>query len=166
MIDNLVGDVQLLWKAECLIGKIWVNVMARRLGLFAFAGLLAVLGLGMANMAGFLGLQTYWGPVWAATAVAIADFALAGIVIALGRSAAPGPEMELAVEVRNMAIASLEADTAEARVTLESLGNEIRQTRDTLAGFARHPFESAAEKLLIPAVLSIIRGLSSKKGNS
>ena len=33
MIDNLVRDLQVLWKADALIGKIWLNVMARRFGL-------------------------------------------------------------------------------------------------------------------------------------
>lgn len=56
MIDNLVRDLQVLWKADALIGKIWLNVMARRFGLFAFAGLIAVFGLGMANVAGFYAL--------------------------------------------------------------------------------------------------------------
>jgi hypothetical protein len=62
MIDNLVRDLQVLWKADALIGKIWLNVMARRFGLFAFAGLIAVFGLGMANVAGFYALQPSWSP--------------------------------------------------------------------------------------------------------
>jgi hypothetical protein len=63
MIDNIVRDLQVVAKADSLIGKIWLNVVARRFGLFAFAGLVAVFGLGMANVAGFYGLQQYWGPV-------------------------------------------------------------------------------------------------------
>ena len=66
MIDNIVRDLQVLGKADSLIGKIWLNVMARRFGLFALAGLVAVFGLGMANVAGFYALQQSWGPVWAA----------------------------------------------------------------------------------------------------
>ncbi len=53
MIDSLARDLQVLVKADSLIGKIWLNVMARRFGLFALAGLVAVFGLGMANLAGF-----------------------------------------------------------------------------------------------------------------
>ena len=77
MIDHLLRDLQVLRKADILIGKIWLNVLARRLGLFGFAGLIGLFGLGMANVAGYNTLQSSIGIVWAATVVAIADFAIA-----------------------------------------------------------------------------------------
>lgn len=163
MIDNLVRDLQVLWKADSLIGKIWLNVMARRFGLFAFAGLIAVFGLGMANVAGFYGLQTAWGPVWAAAIVAAADFIMAIFIMMLARNAHPGPEIELALDVRKMAIASIQADARDLKLTIDALGQEIRHTRDSIAGFVHHPLDAATEKLLIPAVLAVIRGLRSKK---
>jgi hypothetical protein len=63
MIDHLLGDLQALRKADVLIGKIWLNVLVRRLGLFAFAGLIGVFGLGMANIAGYKALQQSIGAV-------------------------------------------------------------------------------------------------------
>jgi hypothetical protein len=133
MIDNLVRDLQVLWKADALIGKIWLNVMARRFGLFAFAGLIAVFGLGMANVAGFYALQPSWSPVWAATFVAAADVVLAAFIVLLGRNAQPGPEIELALDVRRIAIESLETDTRDLKITVDGLGQEIRQAKDTIA---------------------------------
>jgi hypothetical protein len=62
MIDNLVRDLQVLRKADFLIGRIWLGVPARRMSLFAFAALIAVFGLGMADVAAFYALQ---GPVGA-----------------------------------------------------------------------------------------------------
>jgi len=53
MIDNLVRDLQVLRKADFLIGRIWLGVPARRMSLFAFAALIAVFGLGMADVAAF-----------------------------------------------------------------------------------------------------------------
>jgi len=53
MIDNLMRDLQVLWKAHSLIGRIWLNVLARRPPLSVFVVLIAVFGLGMANVAGF-----------------------------------------------------------------------------------------------------------------
>jgi hypothetical protein len=38
MIDHLVRDLQVLRKADLLIGKIWLGVFARRLGLSILAG--------------------------------------------------------------------------------------------------------------------------------
>ena len=163
MIDNIVRDLQVLSKADSLIGRIWLNVMARRFGLFALAGLVAVFGLGMANVAGFYGLQQSWGPVWAAAIVAVADLIIALIIVLLGRSIRPGPEIELAFDVRKMAVEAIQADARDIKNTVDSLGQQIRQTKDTIAGFVHRPLDTTAEHLLVPAVLSIVRGLRSKK---
>jgi hypothetical protein len=125
-----------------------------------------VFGLGMANVAGFYGLQQSWGPVWAAAIVATADLILAVIIVLAGRSVQPGPEIELAFDVRKMAMDAIQADAHGLKDTVGSLGQQIRQTRDTIAGFAQHPLSSATEQLLVPAVLSILRGLRAKKDHA
>ena len=163
MIDNIVRDLQVLGKADSLIGRIWLNVLARRFGLFALAGLVAVFGLGMANVAGFYGLQQSLGPVWAAAIVAVADLIIALIIVLLGRSIRPGPEIELAFDVRKMAVEAIQADSRDIKHAVDSLGQQIRQTKETVAGFAQRPLNTAAEQLLVPAVLSIVRSLRSKK---
>ena len=163
MIDDLVRDLHLLQKADSLIGKIWLKVMARRFGLFIFAGLIAVFGLGMTNVAGFYALQVSVGPIWAAVIVAIADFVLATIVMLLARNSAPGPEIELALDVRKMAIDAIQEDARDLKVTIDALGQEIRDAKDAIAGFVHNPLDAATHKLLIPAAISIIRGLRSKK---
>ncbi|MGB8433168.1 MAG: phage holin family protein [Burkholderiales bacterium] len=162
MIDNIVRDLQVLGKADSLIGRIWLNVMARRFGLFAHAALVAVFGLGMANVAAFYGLQQYWGAVWAAAIIAVADLIIALAIGLLGRSIQPGPEIELAFEVRKMAIEAIQTDSRDIKNALDSVGHQIRQTTDTVAGFVQRPFDAAAEHLLVPAALSILRGLRSK----
>ena len=119
MMDDLMRDLQVLWKADSLIGRIWLNVLARRLALSMFAALIAVFGLGMANVAGFYGLQPSYGFVGSAAIVALVDFVLAALVLWLASRAQPGTELELALEVRKMAIASLQSDTADVRVAVE-----------------------------------------------
>lgn len=166
MIDNLVRDLHVVWKADALIGRVWLDVATRRFGWLAFAGLIAVFGLGMANVAGFYGLQPPLGPVWAAALVAVADFVLAALALLLARNSGPGPELELALEVRKMAFQSLEKDGREVKAAIEALGQDVRQTRDTIAGFVRNPLNAAADKLLVPAALSVIRGLRPKKGQA
>jgi hypothetical protein len=163
MIDDLVRDLQVLWKADSVIARIWINVATRRFGFFALAGLIATFGLGMGNMAAFYGLQPSWGPVWAAAIVAVVDLVIAGAVLLLGRSARPGPEMDLALDLRRMAVESVQADAQDLKLTFDTVGQQLRQTRDNIAGLIQHPLDTATEKLLIPAALSIIRGLRSKK---
>lgn len=152
-----------LWKADSLIGRIWLNVVARRFGLFALAGLVAVFALGMANVAGFYGLRPSWGAVWAAAIVATADLVLALIIVLAGRSVQPGPELELAFDVCKMAIDAIQADAGDLKDTVGSIGQQIRQPRDAISGFAQRPLSAATEQLLVPAVLSILRGLRAKQ---
>lgn len=166
MVDNLVRDLQMLRKADFLIGKIWLGILARRFGLFAFAGLIAVFGLGMANIAGFYALQVSAGPVWGATIVAIADLVVAALVLLAAANARPGPEIELAFDVRKMAIDAIQADARDLKLTVDAFGQEIREVKANIVGFAHNPLDAAAQKLLIPAVLSIIKGMRSKKTQS
>jgi hypothetical protein len=162
MIGDFSQDLRLLKKADSLIGKIWLKVMARRFGLFAYAGLIAVFGLAMSNVAGFYTLQPFVGPAWAATIVAIADSVQAAIVILVARNFEPGPEIELA-DVRKIAIESLQADARDLKVTVDALGQEIRDAKDIIVGFIHNPLDAAAQNVLVPAAISIINGLRSKK---
>jgi hypothetical protein len=166
MNDDFVRHLHVLLKADSLIGKIWLNLLTRRFGLFVFAGLIAVFGLGMTNIAGFYALQETKGPVWAATIVAIVDFVLAAIVMLVGKNAAPGPEIDLALDVRKMAMEALQADARELMGTIDGFRQEIRDAKNSIMGLAHNPLDAAAQKLLIPAALSIVRGLRSKRGQA
>ena len=166
MNDDFVRHLHVLLKADSLIGKIWLNLLARRFGLFVFAGLIAVFGLGMTNIAGFYALQETEGPVWAATIVAIVDFVLAAIVMLVGKNAAPGPEIDLALDVRKMAMEALQADARDLKGTIDGFRQEIRDAKNSIMGLAHNPLDAAAQKLLIPAALSIVRGLRSKRGQA
>jgi hypothetical protein len=163
MIDDLIRDLRLLLKADALIGKIWVRSMVRQFGLFAFAGLIAVFGLAMADVAGFYALRTSLGPIWAAALMAIGDFVLAAIVMLMGRSCQREPEIDLAFDVRKIAIESIQADARDPRGTIDALGQEIQKAKDSIVGFVQNPLDAAVQKLLIPAATSVIRALRSRK---
>jgi hypothetical protein len=163
MIDHLLRDLQTLRKADFLIGKIWLSVQLRRSGLFAFAALIAVFGLGMANVAGFYALQVVIGPVWAAVVVALADFVIAAVMMLIAGSTRAGPEMDLALDVRTMAIQSVQEDARDFKLALDALGQEVRSVKAHISELLHNPLDVAAQKLLVPAALSILRGLRSKK---
>ncbi|TIV21449.1 MAG: hypothetical protein E5V90_35600, partial [Mesorhizobium sp.] len=60
----------------------------------------------MVNIAGFYALQVSIGEAWAAAAVALIDIVIAAIVLLVASKSRPGPELELAFEVRKMAVDS------------------------------------------------------------
>jgi hypothetical protein len=81
MIDDFVRDLDHLQKAESLVGRIWLEFLARQFGIFAIGGLICVFGLGMTIVAGFYALVDSLGPIWAAVVVGAADFAIAAITV-------------------------------------------------------------------------------------
>ena len=162
-MDDFIRDLRHLQKADSLIGKIWLKLFARQFGLFAFAGLIAALGFTMTNIAGFSRLQAFLGPVWAAVVVAIGDFILAAVVVQAARNSEPGPEMALALDTRKMAIEAIQADARDIKITIDTFGQDIRDTKDAIAGFVQNPLDATVQNLLIPAATSIIKGLGSKK---
>lgn len=163
MIDDLAQDLHLLQKADSVIGKIWLSAMARRFGFFAFAGLIAVFGLGMMNVAGFYGLQTYMGPVWSATIVGSVDFALVAILMLAGKNSVPGSEIKQAFDIRKVALESVQADVSDLKNTVDAFSQEVRDAKDSIVAFAHNPLDSAVQNLLVPAAISIISGLRAKK---
>jgi len=163
MIDNLIRDLQVLRKADSLVGKIWVTVIARRFGLMAFAGLISAFGLVMANLAALYALQASIGSISAAVSVAAVDFVIAAFVMLLARRCEPGPELQLALDVRRMAIEAIHTDASDLKTAIDTLGQELRDAKQTIFGFVHNPLDVAAQKLLIPAAISIVRGLRSKR---
>ncbi len=163
MIDHLLRDFQVLRKADLLIGKIWLGVFTRRLGLFAFAGLIAAFGLAMANLAAYNALQQPIGVIWSATAVAVADLLIAAVVVVVAVNARPGPEIDMAFEMRRMAVESMQENARDLKISVDAITHEMKTMKENVAAVVRNPLDAAAEKLLVPAVLSILKGLRSKK---
>ncbi len=166
MVDHLLRDLQVLRKADLLIGKIWLGVVARRLALFVFAGLIAVFGLGMANLAAYNALQQPLGVIWSAGIVAAADIVIAVVVLLIANSERPGPEIEMAFEMRRMAVASMQENARDLKISVEAITNQMRSVKENVAAVVHNPLDVAAEKLLVPAVLSILKGIRSKKEHS
>jgi len=163
MIGDLIHDFRLLQKADSLIARFWLRVVARQLAASLFAGLIAIFGLGMVNVAGFRALESSLGPIWTPAAVAVVDFALAGIVWTLAARAKPDPGIDLAFDIRQMAVEALQTDTRELSTGVESLGLQMRGIEQTVADLVNNPMEAAAQRLLIPAALSLLKGLRAKK---
>jgi hypothetical protein len=166
MIDNVLRDLQALRKADLLIGKIWLGVFARRLGLFAFAGLIAVFGLGMANLAAYNALLQPIGVIWSAGVVAVADVAIAAVVLLIANSSRPGPEIDMAFEMRRMALDSMQVNARDLKVTVDAITQEMKNAKQNVVAAVHNPLDVAAQKLLVPAVLSILKGIRSKKEHS
>jgi hypothetical protein len=68
------------------------------------------------------------------------------------------------LKVRKTALDSIRM--RDLKLTIDAMGQEIRSVKQSVAAFAHSPLDVASEKLLVPAALSILRGLRSKKEHS
>jgi hypothetical protein len=163
LLDDLVRDLRLLRQADSLLGRLWLKLMARRLGLYVLASLIGALGLGMANLAVYLALEATLGPVWAAAALAIGDFIIAATIFLVAMNSDLGSDIDQAFDARQSAIKAVETDGLQLKAAVDGLRQEVRDIKDTVEAFAHNPLDAATQKLLIPAAISIVNGLRSNK---
>ena len=144
--------LRVLWRAERIIAETRLRVLLRRSMLYAFAGLIAVFGLAMLNVATYLFLHDLWGPIWSALAAALGDFIVAIIVMLIALAITPGPELSTAIELRDVSMQGLETE----------LG-PLQERLAWLSRAARDPLDTVLPAILIPLITSIIRGLRKAK---
>src|SRR5512136_3187470 len=125
MADNIVRHLRILWRAESIIADIRLHLLMSRSRLISLAGLIAVFGLVMLNVAGYLALGQVWGQPWAAAAMGLIDFLICGLLVVVAMQSKPGRELELAHEVRDMALSRLENDVSAVQAELVSLRTSL-----------------------------------------
>jgi hypothetical protein len=160
MMDHVVRNLRVLWRAEVIIADIRLRQMALRSGLRGAAALLVLFAFLMGNLAAFFALEQAFGPIWAASIIGLVSLAVAALLLVLAnRAKKPGREMEMALEVRNMALAELEADALSVQNQLVELREEIRGVRQAVTGFVRHPLDSVLPGLLVPLAGAIVKSV-------
>ncbi|MFZ3359826.1 MAG: phage holin family protein [Xanthobacteraceae bacterium] len=154
-MNRVFRHLRVLWRLESTIAEARLRITLRRAVLYAVAGLIAVFGLAMLNAAAFFALEARWGPVWAAVAAALGDFALALVVTGIALAANPGAEMTHAVELRQTALDGMEAEIS-----------ALQEPFAWLSRAARNPIDTALPAILLPLVTAIVRGLRKHKTDS
>ncbi len=151
-MQTVFRHLRVFWRAERIIAETRLRVLLRRSMLYALAGLIAVFGLAMLNVAAYFFLRGLWGPIWAALAAALGDLIIALVVVLMALAVRPGPELPAAIELRDMSIEGLEGELGPLQERFAWLGRA-----------ARDPFETVLPAMLIPLITSIMRGLRKNK---
>jgi hypothetical protein len=138
-LQRITRHIRVLARLQSGIIEARLRLLVRRSILLLLAGLIALFGLSMLNVAAFFALRSLWGPVWAAAAVAGGDFVIAIAVAGIALTAKSNAELKAALELRQAATEAIEA--------------EFSGLRDQIA----------LPLILIPLVTGIIRGLRKNK---
>ena len=149
-IATIARTARLYLRAEMLAAQIRLRTESHRLMLVGLAAILAVLGVGLVNLAVYAALKSVWGPVWTPLALGGADLLLAVIALIAAALKKPGPELKVAEEMRELAGAALEEQMQGGFTPTSLLGG--------LAGG-----DTSTARLLIPMITTIIGALRRRK---
>jgi len=138
-VQRVIQHMRLLWHAELEVAEARLFAVVRRSILLLLAGLIALAGLCMLNVAAFFMLEARYGPVWAAVAMAVGDFVIAVAVAGIASASRSGSRLKAALEHRQAAIGGIEDD-------FSALRDQI-----------------ALPLVIIPLITAIIRGMRKTK---
>ena len=149
-IQTVVRSGRVYVRTELLVAEMRLRSYARKAAFLAVALGVALFGLGMLNVAAFLWLSEAFGPVQTALGIALANFAIAAAAFAIGYTMKPGPELQLAEEMRDTALETVEGEVSR----MQSAG---------VTGLVTGAVEMGAARLLVPTVGALLGGLRKKK---
>ncbi|MXU65657.1 hypothetical protein [Oceanomicrobium pacificus] len=155
-------NLTLLWRSQSIILNYMAKAMARSIALTAVALLVGFFGLVMLNMAGFYWLRDIWGPPGAAIGMAFIDFAIAAILLWAASRAADPQALEPAREVRDMAMAAVEADIDLMVEEVNQLRAEVLSIRDDVKGVVQNPSSLITPQMVMSGVSMAMRMMNKK----
>ncbi len=125
--------VRILSRAEIILLKIHLRSLAKKT-IFCAAGLLVVLlAVGMLNVSGYMFLAERLHPPVAALLLAAFNAVIAAALFLTAKGTRPGPEATMAEEVRDLAIAELQADAEAALANFNEVKADVQRIRSGIS---------------------------------
>ena len=134
-MNELMMKTRLLLKAEAILFRLHLRRTVRQAAFYLVAVLLAVLAVGMLNIALYHFLAARLDNAGAALAVAVVDVALAAAAVVVAGRLQLGPEADAAQTLREMTMAELMADAERVKAELAEMHDDIKKIRTAVTGF-------------------------------
>ncbi|MTI01017.1 phage holin family protein [Roseibium sp. RKSG952] len=147
-------NANIAFRAEKTISRRRFAVLRMQTGMLAAAGLLAGIGIIMLNVAVFFVIAEHVGNANAGLILAAGDFVIAVILVMVAMRMTAESELEPLVEVRDIAIADIEADLEEAFDELTDIADGVRQ-------IIRDPLGALMGGLAGPLLAALFRSVNS-----
>lgn len=148
-MNRISRNLAVVYKTERLIARRRLAVVQKQTVMMGLAGVFALVGLVLANAALYLLFERWISPAAAAAILALANVILAFLLVRMANRMTVDDEIAPALEVRDLALAELEAEVEDAT-------QEVRQVVDSVKSLPRDPFGSLVT-LLIPVLRSALK---------
>jgi hypothetical protein len=156
-METLVRNLKLLLKSDRMLVEIRLKLVAQKIVLLVLAGLGGLFALGMLNMAIFFAIQETLGSAIAALLVGLGNLLLAGILLLVVQRLDTGPEARIVEEVREMALADIEAEAKAFQSELRLVRDEIADMRSGITSLVKNPMDVLTPRLLLPATAALAK---------
>jgi hypothetical protein len=148
-VNRITRNLTTIYRIERLIARRRFSIVQSQAILMALAGVVALIGLILLNWSLFFVLEVRMSPAAASAILALVNIALAGLLASRAGRMNVEDEIAPAVEVRDLAIADLEAE-------VEDAAKEVRDIVNLLKGLRKDPFGSLTT-LILPLVTAILK---------
>ena len=138
-----------IYRTERLIARRRLAVVQRQTVLMVVAGIAAMAGLVLLNLSLFLALQAWMSAGSSAAVLSAANLVLGGLLVLIARGSNVEEELAPAIEVRDMAIADIEAE-------LDDMASEAREVVNAVKSIGSNPLGSLAT-LLVPILSALLK---------
>jgi hypothetical protein len=126
--------VRVLARTEMFLLRVHLRALAKQTILCAAALLVLVLAIAMVNVAGYMFLSARLDPAVAALILATFNAVIGGGLFLIAKSIRPGAEAAMAEEVRDLALAELQADVDAIRTNFQEVRTDVERIRSGLGG--------------------------------
>jgi Putative Actinobacterial Holin-X, holin superfamily III len=162
-MNPLTRNLTIFWRSERLLAQAEWRRTSRQITLLAIAGVFGLLALVMLNVAGFYWLSPSLGAAQAALCIAAVDLLIAVVLAVSAQSLKAPPETEMIRELRNEALADIEAEAEAVQAQVVQIRNDVRSIGATVARIAADPVGTLSPALLVPAINAFTKVIRSKK---
>ena len=155
-----------IWaRAETTLAKITARRTGQRFTAVAIAVGLALLTVGMLNLGTFELLAETYGRAKGAYYLAAGNGLLAVLLVLAAQRSKPGPEEEMVSEIREMALAELQADADEIKEEFNRLTGHVRRIEDAVSGLTGSGTTLSKLTTVGPVVELAVQALKHRHGS-
>ena len=149
-MNRISRNISIVLRAEQSIARRRMAVLRNQSGLMVFAGLVAVVGIIMLNVAAFYELSTTMSPQKSALIIALVNLVLAVVLVVIASRMSAAKDIQPMEELRDLAISDLEIEIQSATDELSDIGKSVRR-------MAHDPLGSLLPSVIVPLLAGLIR---------
>lgn len=148
-MNRIARNLTLIYRTERLIARRRFSIVQSQTIMMALAGIAALISLILVNCSLFFELSEQMSPAAASAILALGNIALALLLALRANRMNVEDEIAPAVEVRDLAIADLEAE-------MEDATKEVRNIVNSVKGLHKDPFGSLST-VVLPLLTAMLK---------